>query len=208
MDLTRTYTSKELEQINDNLKVRTNFENGMLISLPQAPIAHEAVVHEISRQLGNWNVHTCQNGVVTTSQGAFNFSTTAKKKIRAPHIAFTPADTYNLLNDKQLWTFKGRPFTPIFVAEIANTTSEHIFCEVDNRFKNDYFAMGTSVKLGWLVDPKNSRIWTYEKNDNEITRNKCNWEDLNGGDTLQGFTLDISIIERIVSQVYVFFYCF
>ncbi|PKC17367.1 hypothetical protein RhiirA5_393737 [Rhizophagus irregularis] len=28
----------------------------------------------------NWNIDTCQNGVVTTSQGAFNFSTTAPKK--------------------------------------------------------------------------------------------------------------------------------
>ena len=80
MNLTRTYTPEELEQINKYLKVRTNFENGKLISLPQTQIAHEAVVHEIARQLGNWNIDTCQNGVVTTSQGAFNFSTTAPKK--------------------------------------------------------------------------------------------------------------------------------
>ncbi|CAG8757744.1 728_t:CDS:2, partial [Rhizophagus irregularis] len=65
LNLTRTYTPEELEQINKYLKVRTNFENGRLISLPQTPIAHEAVVHEISRQLGNWNIDpdvlkTCQ----------------------------------------------------------------------------------------------------------------------------------------------------
>ncbi|CAB4419869.1 unnamed protein product [Rhizophagus irregularis] len=106
LNLTHTYTPEELEQINKYLKVRTNFENGRLISLPQTPIAHEAVVHEIVRQLGNWNIDTCQNGVVTAS-GAFNFSTTAPKKIRAPHVAFISADTYNSLNEKQLWTLHG-----------------------------------------------------------------------------------------------------
>ncbi|CAG8773890.1 5975_t:CDS:2, partial [Rhizophagus irregularis] len=70
----------------------------------------------------------------------------------------------------------------------------------DNRFKNDYFAMGTSVELGWLIDAKNSMICTYKKNNNEIIRNNCKWEDLDGGDTLPGFTLNISIIEKIVSR--------
>ncbi|CAB5354367.1 unnamed protein product [Rhizophagus irregularis] len=200
LNLAHTYTPEELEQINKYLKVRTNFENGRLISLPQTPIAHEAVVHEIARQLGNWNIDTCQNGVVTTSQGAFNFSTTAPKKIRAPHVAFISADTYNSLNANQLWTLHGRPFTPIFVAEVVNSTSDQILNEVDNRFKNDYFAMGTSVELGWLIDAKNSMICTYKKNNNEIIRNNCKWEDLDGGDTLPGFTLNISIIEKIVSR--------
>ncbi|CAB4485779.1 unnamed protein product [Rhizophagus irregularis] len=106
LNLTRTYTPEELEQINKYLKVRTNFEDGRLISLPQTPIAHEAVVHEISRQL----------------------------------------------------------------------------------------------ELGWLIDPKRRMICTYKKNNNEIIRNNCKWEDLDGGDTLPGFTLNISIIENIVSQ--------
>ncbi|CAB4419868.1 unnamed protein product [Rhizophagus irregularis] len=60
--------------------------------------------------------------------------------------------------------------------------------------------MGTSVELGWLIDAKNSMICTYKKNNNEIIRNNCKWEDLDGGDTLPGFTLNISIIEKIVSQ--------
>ncbi|RGB40436.1 hypothetical protein C1646_663819 [Rhizophagus diaphanus] len=157
LNLTHTYTPEELEQINKNLKVRTNFENGRLISLPQTPI-------EIARQLGNWNIDTCQNGVVTTSQGAFNFSTTAPKKIRAPHVALRlQILTTHLMQNN--FGLHGRPFTPIFVAEVVNSTSDQILNEVDNRFKNVYFAM-----------------------------------DLDGGDTLPGFTLNISIIEKIVSQ--------
>jgi Uma2 family endonuclease len=209
LNLTRFYAPEELELINNNLKVRTNFENGRLIPITQAPIAHEAVVHEISRQLGNWNVESCQNGVVTTSQGAFNFgNTNGQKKIIAPHVAFTAKNTYDSLNDKQLWTLRGQPFTPTFVVEVVNATSETILNEVDNRFKNDYFAMGTSVELGWLIDPKSKGIWTYKRNNSKIetTRQKCEWKDLDGGDTLPGFTLNISLIEKIISQVYFFYY--
>jgi hypothetical protein len=66
--------------------------------------------------------------------------------------------------------------------------------------------MGTSVELGWLIDPKNNEIWTYKRNNSktETTRQKCEWKDLDGGDTLPGFTLKISLIEKIISQVYFF----
>jgi Uma2 family endonuclease len=202
LDLIRTYTPEELELINNNLKTRINFENGRLLPIPQAPIANEAVVHEISRQLGNWNVDTNKNGIVTTSQGGFNFSVTGQKKIRAPHIAFIPENIYNSLDKTQLWTLQGQPFTPIFVVEVVNISDEAIFNEIDIRFKNDYFANGTSVRLAWLIDPKNQEIWAYRKsNNNVITRRKFEWENLDGGDILPGFTLNISFVERILSQV-------
>ncbi|CAG8730509.1 10604_t:CDS:1, partial [Funneliformis mosseae] len=50
----------------------------------------EAVVAEISRQLCSWNLYTRQDGVVTTSQGRFNFQTTDGRNIRAPDVPFTP----------------------------------------------------------------------------------------------------------------------
>ncbi|PKC15985.1 hypothetical protein RhiirA5_407558, partial [Rhizophagus irregularis] len=161
-----------------------------------------AVVHEISRQLGNWNVETGQNGIVTTSQGGYNFSVSGQKKIRAPHIAFIPENIYSSLNKTQLLTFLGQPFTPIFVAEVVNVSKEAIFNEVDIRFKNDYFATGTSVKLGWLIDPRNHIIWTYEKDDDDenVTCQKRKWEDLDGGNILLDFTLDIKFVEKIISH--------
>ncbi|CAB4483413.1 unnamed protein product [Rhizophagus irregularis] len=64
LDLTHIYTPEEIEHINNHLKTRINFENGRLLPIPQSPIANEAVVHEISRQLGNWNVETGQNEFV------------------------------------------------------------------------------------------------------------------------------------------------
>ncbi|PKK58136.1 hypothetical protein RhiirC2_345152 [Rhizophagus irregularis] len=46
-------------------------------------------------------------------------------------------------------------------------------------------------------------IWTYEKDDDEkVTRQKRKWEDLDGGNILPGFTLDIEFVEKIISQKY------
>uniref|UniRef100_U9T4E8 Uncharacterized protein n=1 Tax=Rhizophagus irregularis (strain DAOM 181602 / DAOM 197198 / MUCL 43194) TaxID=747089 RepID=U9T4E8_RHIID len=126
-----------------------------LLPIPQSPIANEAVVHEISRQLGNWNVETSQNGIVITSQGGYDFS---------------------------LLTFLGQPFTPIFVAEVVNVSKEAIFNEVDIRFKNEM----------------------YEKDDDDenITHQKCKWEDLDSDNILPDFTLDIEFVEKIILQKY------
>ncbi|RIA90367.1 hypothetical protein C1645_737930 [Glomus cerebriforme] len=200
LDLNRAYTKEELKIINNNLKVQTNFENERLIPIPQNPIAKEAIIQEISRQLGNWNIQTGQGGLVTTSQGGFNFSASNRRnKIIAPDIAFTPDTTYITLNQKQLWSFNGQPFTPIFVVEVAVVTSDAILNAIDNRMKNDYFAINTSVKLGWIIDPMNI-IWVYKKENNEKfpTRHKCDWDDLDGGNVLPGFTLEISKINDIM----------
>ncbi|CAG8814841.1 6215_t:CDS:1, partial [Gigaspora rosea] len=81
LDLNRSYTFEKFEYINDQLKYHTfeingqpvnlfeHDKNGNLIPMPQATINMEAVVSEIVRQLGNWNVQTGQGGAVTSSQG-------------------------------------------------------------------------------------------------------------------------------------------
>ncbi|RIA96704.1 hypothetical protein C1645_733053 [Glomus cerebriforme] len=203
LDFNHTYSLKEYELIMKHLKVHSNYElvNGKIIPVQYTPIANEAVVHEIARQLGNWNIKYQQNGLVTTSQGGFNFSNSDKQKIRAPDIAFTPMETCLSLDDNQLWSFKGQPFTPNFVVEVANLENKAIENSVDAKIKKDYFAMDTSVKLGWLIDPKNCIVWVYkrDKNDKPYRRNR-GWEDLDGGDILPKFTLKLSRIENIVSQ--------
>ncbi|POG67846.1 hypothetical protein GLOIN_2v1878753 [Rhizophagus irregularis DAOM 181602=DAOM 197198] len=142
----RRPVEREIEYINKYLKTHINFENERLLPIPQSPIANEAVVHEISRQLGNWNVETSQNGIVITSQGGYDFS---------------------------LLTFLGQPFTPIFVAEVVNVSKEAIFNE-------------------------------YEKDDDDenITHQKCKWEDLDSDNILPDFTLDIEFVEKIILQKY------
>ncbi|RIA96686.1 putative restriction endonuclease-domain-containing protein [Glomus cerebriforme] len=203
LDFNYTYSLKEYKLIMKHLKVHSNYElvNGKIIPIQYTPIANEAVVHEIARQLGNWNIKYQQNGLVTTSQGGFNFSNSNKQKIRAPDIAFTPMETCLSLDDNQLWSFKGQPFTPNFVVEVANLENNALEKIIDTKIKKDYFAMNTSVKLGWLIDPKNCVIWVYKRNKhNQPYRYKHKWEDLDGGDILPRFTLKLTRIENIVSQ--------
>jgi Uma2 family endonuclease len=125
-DPRRVYSLEEFEAINDCLKKYDIFvagkpishfdrtEDGRLIAFPQVPVRMESALHEIGRQLGNWNIQTKQNGNVTSSQGGFTFGGT----ITAPDVSFVPGEVYQTLPLQQLDTFKGDAFCPTFVMEL------------------------------------------------------------------------------------------
>nr|CAG8670380.1 4750_t:CDS:2 [Entrophospora candida] len=164
LDLNRTYTFEEFEFINEQLKTHTleinetpvdlfEFNKGKILPMPQNPISKEAVVCEISRQLGNWNVQTCENGITTTSQGGFDFNISGQRAIRAPDVAFTPKNIYRSLNHQQQWTFKGQPFMPTCIVEVTVTQEGYQkFNDLDQKFREVYFAMGSSVELGFTLE--------------------------------------------------------
>ena len=220
LDLDRAYTFNEFEIINDQLKNRSlkieldnssepvpvnHFQlnkSGKLVPMPQSPITKELAVMEIARQLGNWNIQTNQNGAVTCSQGGFKIET---GEIVAPDAAFTPKDTYRNLTDQQCISFQGSPFSPTFVVEVENINDigNSKGKKLDSKFKDTYFASNTSVKLGWLIDPMNKKIWVYKRNpdNNKVVRRQHQWRDLDGGDTLPGFKLEVWEIQEARSQV-------
>ncbi|CAG8559599.1 1035_t:CDS:2 [Racocetra fulgida] len=127
LNLDRSYTLEEFEFINDQLKTRTleidgqpvnlfDFDkNGKLIPMSQSLYSREIVVAEIVRQLGEWNIWTKQNGCITLLQGGFDFDVGCGRMIRAPDIAYTSKEIHRSLNKKQNWSFRGEPFTPVFV---------------------------------------------------------------------------------------------
>ncbi|CAG8553244.1 15719_t:CDS:2 [Dentiscutata erythropus] len=104
-----------------------------------------------------------------------------------------------------LTTSQGDPFTPIFVVEVGVITKNSDFDKLDSKFKDIYFAEGTSVKLGWLIDPKHKNIWSYKKTKTNIVR--CynhGWKDLdttvNDIEILPKFVLNVKKIEKKISQ--------
>ncbi|CAG8713665.1 40352_t:CDS:2 [Gigaspora margarita] len=188
LDLNCSYTFEEFEYINDQLKYHTfeingqpvnlfeHDKNGNLIPMPQSTINMEAVVSEIVRQLGNWNIQTGQGGAVTSSQGGFNFHVGGRRTIH-------------------------ETFTPMVVIEVSDTIKKKVFDDLDEKFKIEYFAMGTSVQMGLLIDPQKKRMWIYKRNEKgEVFRCERTWGDIDGGDILPGFTLDVEMIEDIISQ--------
>ncbi|CAG8629427.1 9183_t:CDS:2, partial [Paraglomus occultum] len=214
LDFSCTYSFEEFELINEQLKTRSlevngqpvNLfdldKNGKLVPMPQATHCMEVTVGEIVRQLGNWNIQTRQNGDVKTAQGGFDFSVGGQRTIRAPDVSFTPKAISRQLTELQRWTFQGQPFTPTFVVEVGDSqSSTSAFRELDDKFKREYFAVGTSVQLGWLIDPKNRRIWVYKRNKHgNVYHRERVWEDVEGGDVLPRFTLKMLMIEEAISQ--------
>ncbi|CAG8724172.1 1822_t:CDS:2 [Acaulospora morrowiae] len=214
LNLSRTYTFEEFEFINKQLETRTLEingqpvslfdldKNGKLVPMPQATHCMEVTVAEIVRQLGDWNIQTRQNGDVKTSQGGFNFNVGGQRMIRAPDISFTPKAVSRQLTELQRWTFQGQPFTPTFVVEVGDTqSSTSAFGELDDKFKREYFAVGTSVQLGWLIDPKNKRIWVYKRNQHgNVYRREHVWNDVKGDNVLPWFTLEVQMIEEAISK--------
>ncbi|KAF0514293.1 zinc finger, c2h2 domain-containing protein [Gigaspora margarita] len=210
LDLNRSYTLEEFEFINDQLKTRTlkiegqpvNLfdlnRNGKLIPMPQAPYYIEKVVTVIATQLQNWNIQTGKNGGVTSSQGGFDFDVGGGKTIRAPDIAYTPKEIEYRLDARQKWSFKGDPFTPLLVIEVGNILSRSKFEEMDRKFKDVYFAEGTSVQLGWLIDPENQEIHVYRRGRPCFNHG---WKNVSGGDLLPKFILQIWKIEHAISQL-------
>ncbi|CAG8652527.1 16667_t:CDS:2, partial [Acaulospora morrowiae] len=186
LDLNRTYTLEEFEIISDQLKNRSleikvdselvpisHFEldkSGKLVPMSPTPIFKEVAVVEIYAQIRNWNVQTGQNGAVTCSQGGFLIE---MGEVQIPDVAFTPKEIYRNLTDEQGTSFRGPPFSPTFV-----------------------------VELGWLIDPINDEIWVYKRSpaNGNVFRCHRDWGDLDGGDTLPGFKLDIRNVKEAISQ--------
>ncbi|CAG8490608.1 6201_t:CDS:2 [Paraglomus brasilianum] len=214
LDFNRTYSFEEFEFVNEQLKTRTLEVNGQpvnlfdldanrkLVPMPQATHCMEVTVATIVGELYNWNVQTRQNGDIKTAQGGFDFSVGGQRTIRAPDVSFTPKAVSSQLTELQRWSFQGRPFTPTFVVEVGDTeSSTSTFGKLDDKFKREYFAVGTSVQLGWLIDPKNSRIWVYKRNQHgNVFRHEHAWDDVNGGNILLGFKLKVWKIEEAISQ--------
>ncbi|CAG8635292.1 567_t:CDS:2, partial [Scutellospora calospora] len=92
-------------------------------------------------------------------------------------------------------------FTPTLVVEVSDTEKRSKFENMNFKFISDYFAPGTAVTLGWLIDPKQKRIWVYKRDQcGNIIRNEHRWENIDGGDTLPGFVLSVQKIDYAISQ--------
>jgi len=121
LDLDHTYTLKEFEGINEQLKTRTLETgeepvdlveldaSGKIIPMPQTPFCKEVVVAEIVRQIGNWNIYTKQGGGVTASQGGFNFETGRGRTIRAPAWRLRPTKFVVRCPRNSVGLFRGSP---------------------------------------------------------------------------------------------------
>ncbi|RIA98853.1 hypothetical protein C1645_748628 [Glomus cerebriforme] len=189
LNLDLRYTIEEFEFINKQLKSTTLEINGQPVNLfeidksgkltpmPQVPVKMKGVVSEIVGQLSTWNVWTRQNGIITTSQGGYDFNVGGQRKIIAPDVAFLTRDAYNRLTKQQRQTLQGAPFSPTFVVEVADLSQNSNFKRLDDKIKDDYFAPESNVQLAWLIDPVNKAIHLYRRGKK---RHPWGWKDIGG----------------------------
>ncbi|GMF13144.1 unnamed protein product [Phytophthora lilii] len=208
----KDYPGVELKQLNHHVKklgplVNPAFgeqpaffiDEGRFIPYRMVVYGNEKVAAKISRILDEWATWSGEGGRVTTSQGAFIFST----DVRMPDVAYTPRDTDRGLSTESTWTYRGEPFIPTFVVEIDKLSGPGSQRRaLDRKMRNEYFQHG--VQLGWLIDPRPDfqRMYEYYLDDNGNVQCSDNtaWRDLDGGDVLPGFTLVSTDLEMVLNQ--------
>ncbi|RUS18314.1 hypothetical protein BC937DRAFT_88929 [Endogone sp. FLAS-F59071] len=210
LDLSRTYTENELEDINEWLKTKNvgldvesakqyNFDvpidhfelspTGKLIPKKEAPIEKEAIVEGIILQLRKWITETKYNGDISSSFRVLAVSN--GPTIPGPDIALIPRASNGQLNTKI--------FNPIFVIEVENVTRKPKLEVLIKKYKTYYFT--SNIKLVWLIDPINQNIYRLvEEKDGIVRSRKRGWDVISAGDILPNFTLNLKVLNAAVSQ--------
>ena len=132
----------------------------------------------ISALLWIWN-RDSKLGVTFDSSAGYTFPNGA---VRSPDASWMALDRWNALSTKARKTFI--KICPDFVVEI---TSPSDTLEDTRKKMSEYIDQG--VRLGWLLDPKHSRVEVYRPDRPVETLNRP--ATLSGEDVLPGFALDL-----------------
>ncbi len=135
---------------------------------------------EINRQLGNWAKQDGA-GVVFDSNTEFRLPNGAN---RSPDASWILKSRWEAIPEPEREKFP--PTCPDFVIELLSPSDN---LEETKLKMQEYIANG--ARLGWLIDPKNKRVWAYTGDGVQILdRPKA----LSGEPLLPGFTLDLTEI--------------
>jgi Uma2 family endonuclease len=178
--------------------------DGTIIPHKMVKYGNEKVVFEIAGQLKKWIDYNPKfGGRGTTSQGAFVYNQGDNgAEVLMPDVAYTPREVDRRLNDKQIWSYKGEPFSPTFVVEIdVLEGSKSQFKQLDLKMKHFYFKK-MNVKLGWLIDPEKKVMIVYNRDDSGEVRvsEDRSWRTLDGKDILPGFVVEAADLDAVLAQ--------
>lgn len=123
-----------------------------------------------------------KSGIVFDSSTYFTLPNGAR---RSPDVAWMKRERWEKLSEKK--RREDSRFVPDFVIELRSSTDS---IKVLQAKMKEYIENG--VKLGWLIDPKNKKVYVYRAN-GEVETLK-NPEILSGEDILVGFELNVQEI--------------
>lgn len=166
----------------ENRKIRAELtKEGDVIIMPPTGFETSDRNAEITTQLRVW-AKKDKGGRVTDSNGGFILPNGATY---APDAAWTRDERLQNFSAEQKKKFL--PLCPDFVVELRSSSDN--LKELQAKMQ-EYIENG--ARLGWLIDPKNRRVYVYRANGEvEILENS---QKVSGEDVLQNFELDLTEI--------------
>lgn len=165
---------------NDEMRIEMTKEGDVIIMPPTGSETGDRNA-EITMQLRFW-AKKAKTGKTYDSSTGF----------KLPNGATVSPDASWILSERlEKFTAKQRekflPICPDFVIELRSASDSL----KDSQEKMEEY-MENGARLGWLIDPKNKRVYVYRP-DNRVETLK-NPETISGADVLQGFELDLTEI--------------
>lgn len=176
-------SDRQFEKIcrkNRDFKIEQTAEGELIIMPPTLPDSGWRN-SELNTDVTIWN-RKSKAGIVFDSSTYFTLPNGAR---RSPDVAWMKRERWESLSEKK--RREDSRFVPDFVIELRSSTDS--LKPLQAKMK-EYIENG--VKLGWLIDPKNKKVYVYRAN-GEVETLK-NPEILSGEDVLVGFELNVQEI--------------
>ena len=167
----------ELCEANDDYEMEIN-EAGELVILPMTGLRGNRQETELNAEM---TIFRRANGGVNVSQSSrFRLATGA---IRGPDAAWFTQERYDAATEHERETVF--PGAPDFVVEIRSRTDN--LAPIQRKMQR---WMDGGSRLGWLIDPRNRRVYVYRAGqpEPELLEDP---ETLDGEDVLPGFSFSV-----------------
>ncbi|MGD1714772.1 Uma2 family endonuclease [Dapis sp. BLCC M172] len=177
----------EFCQINRDLRIETNKFGELLI---MSPAGSETGNRDgrIIQQLMNWSDED-GTGLAFSSSTGFTLSTGAKK---SPDVSWIKLERWNSLSPEEKEKFA--PICPDFIVELMSPSDNLKTLQA----KMTEYMEEPGVKLGWLIDRKERKVYIYRPNfPTECLENP---ESVSGETILPGFVLNMSKVCSIIDN--------
>ena len=189
---TDSISDRALEQLcreNPDLRFETDARGKLIIMSPTGSESGKRN-GDLFGQVWYWNRQS-KLGVVFDSSTGFKLFNGAT---RSPDVSWIKSDRWNALSDKQKRGFA--PIDPDFVIELLShpplSPLPGGMPKAGGLQQKMIEYMNCGVKLGWLINPDKKEVEVYRLDkEKQIINNPDN---LSGGDTLPGLTVDLSDI--------------
>ena len=168
----------EFCQMNRNLRIERN-QYGEISIMPPTGSETGNRNFNVALQLGNWSEKD-GTGICFDSSTGFKLSTGAE---RSPDASWMKLERWNLLSEEEQQGFA--PICPDFVIELRSKSDTLKPLQE----KMEEYMRESGIRLGWLIDRKNKRVYVYRPQSVECLENP---DSVSAEDVLSGFVLNMS----------------